>query len=70
MRSLNEQSQVGKRSGNLLLPSRLTGLSRDSVANVSQLVTLDKSFLTERVGKLSRAKVEVLLSGIDIVLGR
>jgi len=37
---------------------------------VSQIVTLDRALLTERVGKLSRAKVELLLSGIDIVLGR
>jgi mRNA interferase MazF len=56
--------------GNVLLAARLTGLPRDSVANVSQLVALDKSLLTERTGKLSRAKVELLLSGIDVVLGR
>lgn len=56
--------------GNVLLGAAITGLSKDSVANVSQVVTLDKSVLTERVGKLSRAKVELLLSGIDVVLGR
>jgi mRNA interferase MazF len=56
--------------GNALLPARTTGLPRDSVANVSQVVTLDKSVLTERVGKLPRAIVDLLLSGIDVVLGR
>lgn len=56
--------------GNLLLPSNVTGLPKDSVANVSQLVTVDKSDLTERTGKLSGAKLELLLSGIDVVLGR
>ena len=56
--------------GNVLLTSRMTGLPKDSVANVSQIVTLDKSFLTERAGKLARAKAELILSGIDIVLGR
>ena len=56
--------------GNLLLAARLTGLPKDSVANVSQLVALDRNLLTERAGKLSRAKIELLLSGIDIVLGR
>jgi mRNA-degrading endonuclease toxin of MazEF toxin-antitoxin module len=40
------------------------------VANVSQIVTLDKSELTERVGKLPKAKMELVLSGIDVVLGR
>jgi mRNA interferase MazF len=50
--------------------ARLTGLPKDSVANVSQIVTVDKDLLTERTGKLPRAKVELLLSGIDVVLGR
>jgi mRNA interferase MazF len=56
--------------GNLLLASDLTGLPKDSVANVSQLVTLDKALLTERVGKIPRAKSHLLLSGIDVILGR
>jgi mRNA interferase MazF len=56
--------------GNILLPSSATGLPKDSVANVSQLVTLDKTDLTERTGKISRSKLELVLSGIDVVLGR
>jgi mRNA interferase MazF len=56
--------------GNVLLKARITSLAKDSVANVSQLVTLDKSFLMERVGKLPAAKLELVLSGIDVVLGR
>jgi mRNA interferase MazF len=56
--------------GNVLLSASLTGLSKDSVANVSQLVTLDKDLLTERVSKLPRAKLELLFAGMDVVLGR
>ena len=56
--------------GNTLLTSRVTGLPKDSVANVSQVVALDKAVLEQRVGKLPRAKVELLLSGLDVVLGR
>jgi mRNA interferase MazF len=56
--------------GNALLPSRATGVPKDSVANVSQIVALDRTMLTERVGRLPRAKVELLLAGIDVVLGR
>jgi len=56
--------------GNLLLAARITNLQQDSVANVSQILAIDKSLLTEYVGKLSRAKVNVLLSGIEVVLGR
>jgi len=55
---------------NVLLPARATHLARDSVANVSQIVTLDRAALTERVGKLSRARLELVLAGIDVVLGR
>lgn len=56
--------------GNVLLAAHSTRLPKDSVANASQIVALDKTFLTERVGKLSGAKVELLLSGIDVILGR
>ena len=56
--------------GNVVLPARSTGLRRESVANVTQIVTLDKSDLTERTGKLSQAKLDLVLSGIDTVLGR
>jgi mRNA interferase MazF len=56
--------------GNALLTARATGLPKDSVANVSQVVALDRTILTERVGKLPPAKLELLLSGIDVVLGR
>lgn len=56
--------------GNVRLTGRSTGLPRDSVANVSQVVTLDKSQLTERVGKLPRPKVDLVLAGLDVVLGR
>jgi len=53
--------------GNVLLDAKLTGLPKDSVANVSQLVTLDRAALTERVGALSAGKLELVLLGIDIV---
>jgi mRNA interferase MazF len=56
--------------GNVSLSARVSGLPKDSVANVSQIISLDKSLLTERVGKLPRPKLELLLSGIDLVLGR
>jgi mRNA interferase MazF len=56
--------------GNVLLAARSTSLPKDSVANVSQIVALDKTYLTDRVGKLSAGKVELVLAGIDVVLGR
>ena len=56
--------------GNVALSARLSGLPKDSVANVSQIVTLGRSFLTGRIGKLPDAKLELVLAGIDVVLGR
>ena len=56
--------------GNVVLPARATRLSKDSVANVSQLLTLDRGLLAEHVAKLSARRVQTILSGIDVVLGR
>src|SRR5258705_7027185 len=56
--------------GNVSLSARLTGLPKDSVANVSQVVTVDRGLLTECVGKLPRAKLELILAGIDVVFGK
>lgn len=56
--------------GNVTLAARVTGLPKDSVANVSAIVALDKSVLTERVGKLSRGRMDLVLAGVDVVLGR
>ncbi len=56
--------------GNVVLTTKMTGLPKDSVANVSQIVTLDRSALTDRAGKLSKAKLELILRGVNLVLGR
>jgi mRNA interferase MazF len=56
--------------GNVHLADRVTGLPKNSVANVSQILAIDKNLLTVCVGRLPRAKLELLMSGIDIVLGK
>ena len=56
--------------GNVHLSGSTTGLPRDSVAHVSQIVTLDRKVLDERAGRLPPGKLELVLSGVDIVLGR
>jgi mRNA interferase MazF len=56
--------------GNVLLPARSTGLSKDSVANVTLLVALDRAQITERVGRVSPKQLALVLAGIDLVLGR
>jgi mRNA interferase MazF len=56
--------------GNVHLTARATGLPRNSVANVSQIVAIDKSLLIERVGQLPNSKLELVFSGIELVLAR
>lgn len=54
--------------GNVRLPLRGTGLSKPSVANVSQVVTVDKSFLTQRVGRVAPRLLAEVEDGIRLVL--
>lgn len=56
--------------GNTRLSARTTGLPKDSVANATQLVTLDRSLLTDRAGRLPPRQVAQILHGIDVMLGR
>jgi mRNA interferase MazF len=56
--------------GNVLLSARSTGLDRDSVANVSLIVAIDKAQLTERAGRVPQRKLDLVLAGVDVVLGR
>jgi mRNA interferase MazF len=52
------------------MPARSTGLAKDSIANVSQIVTLDRGLLTERVGRISKKQLELVFAGLDLVMGR
>ena len=54
--------------GNVLLPKESTKLPKDSVANVSQVVTLDKSFLTKRISRLAADKMNHVDEGLRLVL--
>ena len=56
--------------GNVALTARSTGLDRNSVANVSQIVTLDRTELDERVGKVTQRELDQIIDGIGVVLGR
>jgi len=55
--------------GNVRISSRSSGLKKASVVNVSQVITLDKSFLTERVGTLNDRFFEEVEDGLRLVLG-
>jgi mRNA interferase MazF len=56
--------------GNVLLIAEETGLPKDSVANVSQIVTIDRRRLAEPVGAMPEGRLGEVFQGIDVVLGR
>ncbi len=56
--------------GNVLLPADVAGLAKDSVVNASQILTIDRDLLADRVGKLPPKKLAQVMSGIDVILGR
>ena len=55
--------------GNVLVPAVRSGLPKDSVVNVSQLITLDRAYLTERVGRLPKRHAGAVDEGLRLVLG-
>ena len=55
--------------GNVLIPAKASELPRDSVANVSQVLTLDRDFLLERAGRLRGQPMKDLENGLRLVLG-
>lgn len=54
--------------GNVELPSDATGLDRDSVANVSQIVTVDKALLSDWVGRIDPATMRLIDAGMGLAL--
>jgi len=65
---LTSNLRLADAPGNVRLPVRGTGLSKPSVANVSQIVTIDKSFLTQRIGRLAPRLLAEVEEGIRLVL--
>jgi mRNA interferase MazF len=66
--AITSNIRIADAPGNVLLPKREGRLSKDSVVNVSQLLTLDKTFLTERVGRVSAASMGAIDEGLRLVL--
>jgi len=53
--------------GNVRLPAKGTGLTKASVVNVSQIITVDKTFLTERIGRLNPRLLAEVDDGLRLV---
>jgi mRNA interferase MazF len=54
--------------GNVLLKKGEANLSRDSVVNISQIITVDKSDLIEKIGSLSPLKMKQVVEGLKLLL--
>ncbi|BAT52597.1 putative PemK-like protein [Nostoc sp. NIES-3756] len=60
--------QLAEAPGNVLLPRETSGLPKNSVVNVSQILTIDKRFLIERIGALPDYLQEEVDEGLRIIL--
>ncbi len=66
--AITSKLRLADAPGNFKLTKSKVGLNKDSVVNISQLLTLDKSFLTEQVGKLSSKQINLLNEGLKLAL--
>jgi mRNA interferase MazF len=55
--------------GNVLIPGKAAGLPKDSVANVSQVITVDRDFLSEPAGRIRGRLLTEVEHGLRLVLG-
>ena len=65
---ISSNLNLARAPGNVFLQAQHTGLPRDSVANVSQLITVDKIFLDEQIGQLTTPQLHELDEGLRLVL--
>lgn len=60
--------RLAEAPGNIFLPKRSSGLPKDSVVNVSQILTIDRAFLNEHLYTLSKRKMEQVEHGLRLAL--
>jgi len=66
---LSTNARLVDAPGNVLLPAKATGLPKDSVANVSQVITVDRDFLMELAGRVRGQFLKDVENGLRLVLG-
>ena len=67
--ALTSNLRLASAPGNVFLDRKDSALSHDSVVNVSQVLTIDKSFLSERTSALTRETMEMVNQGLRLILG-
>jgi mRNA interferase MazF len=66
--ALTSNVRLVEAPGNVLVPAKASGLPRDSVANVSQVITVDRTALTERVGRVPASLLDQVADGLRLTL--
>jgi mRNA interferase MazF len=67
--AMTSNLELAAAPGNVLCRRRDTGLSKNSVVNVSQVATIDKQALVARAGSLAAAKLALVEDGLRLVIG-
>ena len=66
--SLTSNLERAKAPGNVLLRKGEGGLKKDSIVNISQIITVDKADLIEKIGSLSQSRVEQIIEGVKLLI--
>jgi mRNA interferase MazF len=66
---LTSNLRLANGPGNVLIPGKVAGLPKDSVANVSQFATVDRAFFEEQIGVLPSRFMKAIDAGLRLVLG-
>lgn len=65
---ITKNLNLAKARGNVQISPRQSGLARESVINISQLFTIDKSLFLEYIGRVSDSKMSQVEAGLRLVL--
>jgi mRNA interferase MazF len=66
--AITTNARLAEAPGNVLLSRKSSGLPKESVVNVSQLITLDRAFLAKKVRKLAKRELAAVEAGLQLVL--
>ncbi|MEA1870735.1 MAG: type II toxin-antitoxin system PemK/MazF family toxin [Candidatus Bipolaricaulota bacterium] len=66
--AITSNLHIAETPGNVRLTRRQSNLTRESVANVSQVITLDRGFLGEKVGQITQAQMNKVNAGLRLAL--
>ena len=65
---ISSNLKLAQAPGNVFLSRKVSGLPKDSVVNVSQLVTIDRSFFVEQVSQLQQKYMRQVEKGLKLIL--